>query len=62
MNKFISSVFMIFGAFENGTRLFFILLFLFPTATEKVAYVIRINFSDPRSVSPNPGHRHIKIE
>ena len=31
-------------------------------ATEKVAYVIRINCSDPCSVSPNAGRRHIKIE
>ena len=31
-------------------------------ATGKVAYVIRINGSDPCSVSPNPGRRHIKIE
>ena len=31
-------------------------------ATGKVAYVIRINCSDPCSVSPNPGHRLLKLK
>ena len=57
---------MIFGAFENVHVCFsyvlLLLLLLFPTATEKVAYVIRTNCSDPCSVSSNPGRRHIKIE
>ena len=58
---------MIFGAFENVHVcslyvLLLLLLLLFPTATEKVAYVIRTNCSDPCSVSSNPGRRNIKIE
>ena len=31
-------------------------------ATGKVAYVIRINRSNPCSVSPNPGRRRVKIK
>ena len=31
-------------------------------ATGKVAYVTRINSSDPYSLSPNPGPRHITIK
>ena len=49
---------MIFGAFTNVH----VCSSLFPTATGKVAYVIKINCSDPCSVSPNPGCRHIKIK
>ena len=38
-----------------------LLLLLFPTATGKVVYAIRINSSDPYSLSPNPGRRYVII-